>query len=317
MSRQQKLQADIDREVNQKTSDLIMLTEGQLFTLGIQCSSLDHSSIAWILRAQKGTLEKFQVLLPKASHETSLGLVALSRNLFENLVWLKLFNADPCYGIAFYQDLLNQQEQSHNQAINQARKEIAWFRELDKDDDLDLVAVDELIERLDSLTEEEQSLLNSKMHSTSAALDERADRQFSVYGEQAKSNGYGFQAHLIEKQVLPHHEQRLGTIRRHRTELEAALPSLLTSAQIDMISQRWNWKKKACEVGMLDQYEFVYSFTSKLLHSGGINLITEKELSAGERDILLNYVRVANVHAHDEIERFTYPGQLLVRAVST
>lgn len=293
-----------------------MYAEGQLFTLALECPTLDHSPIAWILRAHKGTLEKFQLLLPKATHETDLGLVALARNLFENLVWLKHFNVDLCYGLAFYFDLLQQQEQSQAQAILQAQEESNWFKELHKEDDLDLDSVRDLIKRLDSLTEAEQSRLKSTMHAKSAAVDSKADRQFSVYGYQAKENSYGYQAHLIETKIIPHHEQRLDTIRKYRRELEAALPSLLSVAQVGMISKRWNWKQRSTDVGMRGQYEFVYSFTSKLLHSGGMNLITEKELMTGERDILLNYVRCACLHAHDEIERFTYPGQLRVRAVS-
>ena len=316
MSRQQELQAAIDREVTQRTSDLIMLAEGQLFALQLQSHEIERSPIAWILRAHKGTLEKLKSLLPNAANETSLGLVALARNLFENLIWLKHFNLDLCYGIAFYRDLLQQQEQSQTQAILQAKEESLWFKELGKEDGIDLDSASDLIERLDSLTEDERSLLRLKLNAKAVAVDAKADRRFSIYGHQAKTNSYEFQAHLIETEIIPQHEERLDVIRRHIDELQKDIPSLLSQIQINLISKRWNWKQRATGVGMHIQYEFIYSFTSKLLHSGGMNLITETDLSTGERDILLDYIRFASIDAHDEIARFTFPGQLRVRAIS-
>lgn len=314
-SRAEALQGAVDDEIRTRTKDLILLVDGQLYTLQLGITDLDLSPVAWILRAQRGTLEKFQTLLPMASQESSLGLVALARNLFENLVWLKHFNEDVAYGLKFYRDLLEQQQQSQRQAIQQATGESVWFDELEKEDGVDLTPVQHLIEKTDDLTDEEKALLREQLNAKSAAVDAKAAERFSIYAHQAKSNSYGYHAHLIRSEIIPHHEERLRVVQRHLTKLKALLPTLLAESQIELITKSWNWRERAKAVKMENQYDFIYSFTSKLLHSSAMNLITEKELQPSEREILLDYLRVCVKDAHREIDRFTYPGQVKVRAL--
>ena len=78
---------------------------------------------------------------------------------------------------------------------------------------------------------------------------------------------------------------------------------------------RWNWKDRAVEVGMKAQYEFLYGYTSKLLHSTPMNLITEKELSPSETLTMLEYAFVAISDLLDEIDHFSFPGQVNVLAI--
>jgi hypothetical protein len=72
---------------------------------------------------------------------------------------------------------------------------------------------------------------------------------------------------------------------------------------------RWNWRDRADEVGMSAQYDFFYSYTSKLLHSTPMNLITEKALSPSETLTMLEYAFVTTSDLLDETERFAFPGQ--------
>lgn len=63
---------------------------------------------------------------------------------------------------------------------------------------------------------------------------------------------------------------------------------------------------------MENHYQFLYSFTSKLLHSTPLNLITPKSLNAQEVDMLLDYLRIGISKSHRLIENFSYPGKIKV-----
>jgi hypothetical protein len=89
-----------------------------------------------------------------------------------------------------------------------------------------------------------------------------------------------------------------------------AKPRLVNTGLRDRIGPRWNWRDRAVEVGMLAQYEFLYSYTSKLLHSTPMNLITEKALSDSETLTMLEYSFVAISDLLDEIEAFKFAGRV-------
>ena len=56
----------------------------------------------------------------------------------------------------------------------------------------------------------------------------------------------------------------------------------------------WNWKEQATAIGMSDQYEFIYSFTSRLLHATPVSLTTnQKLLEPEEMRIFLEYIYVS------------------------
>ena len=58
--------------------------------------------------------------------------------------------------------------------------------------------------------------------------------------------------------------------------------------------QSWRWKEQAAIVGMSDQFEFIYSFTSRLLHATPVSLTTnQKLLEPDEMHIFLEYIYVS------------------------
>ena len=55
-----------------------------------------------------------------------------------------------------------------------------------------------------------------------------------------------------------------------------------------------NWKQRAAIVGMAAEYDFVYSYTSRLLHATPPSITTDqKNLEPGEIEMFLRYVKVA------------------------
>jgi transposase len=72
----------------------------------------NHSAVWWIRAAHLGTIEKLSTMLRRDGPYESLELLAIARNIFENLVWLRLMNKDRQFGIVFYAQLLRNQIES-------------------------------------------------------------------------------------------------------------------------------------------------------------------------------------------------------------
>ena len=125
--------------------------------------------------------------------------------------------------------------------------------------------------------------------------DRKARRNFCMYADQAKTNGHSFQAALIEKQLLPKLNEQLEGCKRARVKRIASLnekPPVGTNW--DKQDQPWKWKEQAALAGMSDQYDFIYSFTSRLLHATPVSLTTnQKLLEPEEMHMFLEYIYVS------------------------
>jgi hypothetical protein len=276
---------------------------------------LKSRAVEWVLRAHRGTLEKFLGIYAFTDASRPVELVALSRNLFENLIWLRLFDKDGMYGLAFYRQLLEAQLESQKQAIEKAREEVELFKKADLLDTPDFSRFDHILKK-DHPTNLEIAEIRDAMKRQSDEVDAMVRNSFSLYAEQAKHNGYGFQAHLIESKAIPHHEQRIRTLEEHLNVLKDEWINLPTELQKDF-DKRWNWHERAQSVGMQGHYRFLYSFTSKMLHSTPMSLVTPKTLSGQEVLMLLEYLRIGISESRQLIEKFSYPGKLSVMTLGS
>ncbi|QDZ29567.1 hypothetical protein [Noviherbaspirillum sp. UKPF54] len=309
-TRADALRQELEDLIANKSSTVLPLLRGQINWIAKTRSNHSFLPETWVLRAQEGTIEKFDTILAESHLQGAVELIALSRNIFENLIWLKLFNKDRHYGLVFYQQLLEQQLDSQKQAIEKANEEIALFNALKDEESPDFDAIKHLISKNEP-SEEDGRAIRDYIKAHEAAVDAKVRATFSLYGEQAKTNGFAFQAHLIETKAIPHHRERIETLQRHLHELKASMPTDLPAAMQRELDEpvRWNWADRATSVGMQSHYKFLYKYTSRLLHSTPMNLITPKELDDAETCTLLDYLCVAVNEAYAEIERFTYPNK--------
>lgn len=294
---------------------MLMGVRGQLFWLNKTDENTILSGAAWALRAQEGTLRKFIDVFSLVDPRHNVELVALARNLFENLIWLKLFNLAPEYGLLFYRQLLESQIKSQDQAISQAELEIKIFENADKEDRPDLSHIQDMLEKNDESATNSAASIRDYMQAAEKKVDDKVRRIFSIYAHDAKHNGYGYQAYLIKNKVIPHHEEQRRINSEHKLELDSFLASIDQKKLPGIFNQRWVWATRAESVGMKTHYQLIYSYTSRLLHATPMNLITPNQLSSQERELLLNYIRVGIQDAHDSILSFQFPGQIKMQLV--
>lgn len=170
----------------------------------------------------------------------------------------------------------------------QLAREVALLKSFsDKEKELQERAL-ENIKGLSSSDEQKQALL-STLKSLSDAIDAEASRRFSIYTKDAQIYGYGFQAYLVETKAIPPVEQALAEIALERGRFDATVPQDVK----DLIQRRWNWRQMAEIIGLTDEYDYIYSFASKLLHATPASITTDqKNLELAEMQVFLKYIDV-------------------------
>jgi len=67
----------------------------------------------------------------------------------------------------------------------------------------------------------------------------------------------------------------------------------ITPAVRKLLPKRWQWRQMAQEVDLVEEYDYVYSFASKLLHATPASITTDsKNLEIPELEMFLKYIVV-------------------------
>jgi hypothetical protein len=146
-----------------------------------------------------------------------------------------------------------------------------------------------------TLGKDSPKALADLLRQVEAETDRKARRNFCTYADQAKTNGHSFQAFWIEKQVIPKLHAQLDESRRERAKRLASIKeSPPIGTRWENQERSWKWKDQAAIAGMSEQFEFIYSFTSRLLHATPVSLTTnQKLLEPAEMHMFLEYVYVS------------------------
>jgi len=213
----------------------------------------------------------------------TMSLLAVSRYIFELSVWLNLFNKDVRFGLVYYQQLLNTQHLYYKDTIEQMKREIELLKEFDRLDDK---YSDEAIHKM-VLSKDTGPDIGIPLRNAMDTVDAAAAMRFSLFLDEAKTNGYGYQAHLVETQSIPFIEEIIARIE----EKIAEFPKNVSAEIIGMLPKRWEWKRMSEQVGLVSEYNYIYTFASKLLHATPASITTNhQELRPEEIYIFLRYI---------------------------
>lgn len=267
----------------------------------------------WVHRAHLGTLDKLETTFGNAATFNDVQLVSLARNIFENLVWLRLMSQTVGYGFVFYAMLLRNQRENQEAIIRKLRSEADLFEQMEV---LDNQIFDEVINPIFGDPSEEQIAAAMRVHKDrEKELDESVRKTFCLFADSAAFLGYRMQALQLRGEHIPKHESRLAAIEAQARELDARLPSLVDAPLRSVLNRKWNWFDRARDVRLEEQYRFLYSYTSRLLHSTPLNIITEKALSDTEAKMFAEYLVLTANEQLDLIKNYEYQGQIKAMAI--
>jgi len=218
----------------------------------------------------------------------TMGVISIARYIFELSVWLKLFKLDSRYGLVYYAQFIETQHRYWKDYRTQLVREITFLKQFEnKEKD----ALSEAISQIENISnpEQQRQAAYTAPKAVTDSIDLQAARHFSIYAEQAKVNGYGYQAYLVEKKVVPEIEKSLTNIDTEKTIFNSTIPQDVR----DLIPSKWQWRQMAQKVGLVDEYDFIYTFSSKLLHATPASITTnQKNLELSEMVVFLKYIYV-------------------------
>lgn len=214
----------------------------------------------------------------------TIGLVAVTRYIFELALWLELIQQEANYALIYRNRLIDTQKRYYESSLSQLEREVALLKTFGEEDKQ---RASEVIERMRALSNPPSDQAVSPLSQAADEIDAKAARSFSIYSDQAKNNGYGFQAYLVETQAIPKVKQRIQQLQQALDAVELAAAS-----KVSGLLQCSKWDKMADQAGMKGEYEYIYSYTSKLLHCTPVSLTTDqKNLEPEEMGVFLRYIR--------------------------
>jgi hypothetical protein len=214
----------------------------------------------------------------------TLGLLAVARYVFELSVWLRLFQKDAQYCLVYYRRLLETLLRYHQDSVAHLHREIDLlnrFQALDKETP---------VARFDGGDQEAAARRYAEMiRIATDRVDAEASKHFAIYFDDAKTNGYGVQANMLEKKVIPQLAKAVSDIEQEIRDFDAN-----TALDVQaMARKRWQWRAMAEEAALSHEHDYIYSYASKLLHATPASIHTnQKNLEISEMCIFLRYIRV-------------------------
>jgi len=218
----------------------------------------------------------------------TLGVISLTRYVFELLVWLRTIHQKPLKSLRFLMLSLKDGEEHISQHITHLEAEARFLDGMEKRDN-PLPGMMALVEEhRENLTEE---IVRTAEKARMDAIDFEARRHFVAYAADAKLNGYGFQALLIRTKAVAAAQADLGAKQQVRQEFVKRFGEALIDEAGGV--SKWNWFDSAKAVGMEPEYQYLYRYTSRLLHATPTSFYTtSKNLELAEMRLFLEYVYV-------------------------
>lgn len=243
----------------------------------------------------------------------TLGVISLTRYVFELLVWLKTIRQTPLKALYFIMLSLKDGEAHTTQHIQHLKAEASFLETMAERDDP--------VPGMRALQEQHGQNLTAEIvwaaeQARRTAIDLDARRHFSVYAGDAKINGYSFQAHLIKTKAMPAAEADLAERLQTRADVVDRFGQ-------DLISEsgsgtKWVWANSASAVGMQAEYDYIYRYTSRLLHATPTSFYTSsKNLELTEMRVFLEFVYVRLLDVLDVVAEIVDRAEIYIEQQST
>lgn len=268
-------------------ASLLKLKLGTFTAVDVEQHAVDY----WRTRSLCDAVIRVRIFVERNfSHIETLGVLSLCRYTFELVVWLKLIQKDERFSLVYARELLKQQHDLYQDLANHLEREIALYRALDEEEK---VAHPRILEAATATPVADAKMTGRKiiedMHAASDSVDEKLALNFTIYSDEIKQNGYGFQSHIIQTQALPHALDYAERNRDSLAKFDEKWGTIIKELKLKL--KELKWKARAAYVDMASEYDFIYSYTSRLLHATPASLSTnQKSLEDEEALMFLRYV---------------------------
>lgn len=218
------------------------------------------------------------------------------RYLFEALISTSLLVKEENYKEKLFYSYYIQQINKQELVIEKAEREIKELEEIE----IQIKKIqEEYIPKIAGANKSSQSPkdLMEEMTQKEDQLYDKLEKQPTLFTKEAKSNGAGFQAHLVREQNLNIYQENLKKIKEEFHNIVNNLAKdqgfnkrfdvkYQASKVQKVLKDNRNWSNKALEVGLSEEYRFVYNYTSSILHFTSYSFFTRNDVPAGESNVI-------------------------------
>jgi hypothetical protein len=214
--------------------------------------------------------------------------------IFELVVWLKYIDLNENFALVYARIHFEGQVEHYERLITLVEREANLYDRLAEDEKADLAEAMRTIKESYSDPVAMGQALAEEMKRVSDAetVELRLDSELVLYGDDVVTNGYSFQASLLRTQVLPTYREQAELNRESLRTLcsnwDKNISEVIKEYKIRLQNNRviWPWGGPRLQedlVQMKEHYDFIYSYTSRLLHAKPNSIISNQQsLSDGE-----------------------------------
>ena len=231
--------------------------------------------------------------------ESTLSFIANLRFLFETCINTRLLASEPTFKYVLRYSIYQQQIKKSKSYSVYAQKDIA---------------------RLDKLIEEEKLLEKSQIDTTEkhTKIDElydNLDEEISIFLDATEYTGANIHKQFIQEYLPQHQKRENGIVEAKNKFIQELLKNkeanslFMFDGTVDDVErklkdtkmtkkskpQNRSWKDKANDVGLSEMYDFIYDYTSGLVHSTAYSLLVPSQLEKAEEDMIVGLgTKIAN-----------------------
>jgi hypothetical protein len=247
----------------------------------------------WKTRILFDAMVKIRLFVENNFHVIeTMGVLSLTRYIFEIAVIIRNIDVNQNFVFLYIQKMKRQEFEHMEEYARHIEAEINFYKSLER---AETSANQKILKDIPTgkLTSRNTrrfiKKVSQEMTRNREFIDQSLEFQFAIYAQEAAHNGYGFQAFLMERDVVPKIQMNLEEAKSSYEKIKLAWRGKIQ--EFDHSFQRWRWKEMAERVQMERDYDFIYSYTSRLLHAFPHSLTTnQKNLEDSEVLMFLKYV---------------------------
>ncbi len=217
-----------------------------------------------------------------------MSLVVAARYLLEMSIWLRLLERDSNYGLLYYHQLFVAHQQHSRAMVDFLKHELKYCCQLSTPQcgDSD---VQHIISPSDNIILVKGDPLASSEFNISGT---NTYPPYSVYAGSGEVFGFDYVADQIRNNFLPKATHRSQESWSRRYRFDEAMPTVVNLYPKDAKGNAsWNWHQQAKDVGLEDESNFVYGYTSRLLHAIPFSITANDiDLDHAETLMFLGYI---------------------------
>lgn len=267
-----------------------------------------YSKILELQIAQQLCVTMIEFINLSLKSEIILTTKMFERYLLESLITIKILNREKYHIYRMNYAIIKNKNSNLCTTITLLKKEIEKLRKYSN------IENKELLEIQNKYFESEIStnILAEEIQNIEKKYDKQFRSELPKYCYGFEHNGYSFQAHLLETQVLPKYTAELNESKKELDEIETEYYKNNEIREYFDIKQKTqvfkklqdnrSWKQKAEAAGLSDAYENFYSSSSELIHHTTMSLLSKLGFQENEKTESLNTMDMIISNILDELK---------------